>query len=644
MKTKELHTITNNFPLQSLFNPQGLALHLLLYFACAFLIITVGEVIFRSWNGTREWLIDQPFAIATSAAYLTLWLFALGKIFSSRTSICFIALSFIIYSCANDEKVSKLGMPIVPSDLLLSSQYVQVVRILWGGVPLFVAAIIALIWIFAAWHKRSKLPASTASSTSTKKWLPLAQGVCVATLAIALIVLPDYNYKNARFRSSSIASALDSLNINNINWSAEINTRTNGQLLSFLMNAKSALIQPPINYSQELISKGFDQFDSKTAPAQSTEKKTAPVVIVIMSEALWDPAALPGLTYSDQLLSKLNDISRGTLFSPVFGGYTANTEFEFLTRLSNAYLPNGSIPYWQYINHSLRTSLAADFAKAGYRTVAIHPFDGKFWNRDKVYSHLGFQKFISESEFKNRERTPPYISDASMAKEIISTIQDTSAQPHFIFAVSMQNHGPYNDGDTRYPNGKRVKILDSENRLSAESTHLLETYATGVRDAIRSFELIVNYLRVSQREAIVVMFGDHLPFLGDNFSVYLESKYIHTSAQEAWTSAERERMHTVPVIAWSNHRNTTNFPNHPISPIFLGSIIKDAVGLPTNNLDNLLTALSKEAPIISQFYSKDRNGLVANGIPTTSELASFYRAVQYDQLFGNDYLSKLHEH
>lgn len=643
MKTKKNYARENKIPQQSPFNPPRIALYLLLYLASAFIIIAIGEVIFRGWSETREWLIDKPFAMAASAGYLALWLFALGRIFSPRASIFLIAFSFLIYSFANDQKVSKLGMPITPSDLLLSSQYVQVVRILWGGFPLFVAGIITFAWLLVAWHKRSKLSISTTSSTPTKKWLALAQGACVATVAIALIALPDYNYKNARFRTSSIASALDSLNINNTNWSAELNTRANGQLLSFLMNAKSALIRPPINYSQELISKGFGQFDTKVAPTQWPGKMAEPDVIVIMSEAWWDPAALPGLIYSDQLLSKLSNVSRGTLFSPVFGGYTANTEFEFLTRLSNAYLPNGSIPYWQYVNHPLRTSLASDFTKADYHTVAIHPFDGKFWNRDKVYSHLGFNKFITESEFKYRERTPPYISDASMAKEIISTIQDTSTRPHFVFAVSMQNHGPYNDGTTRYPNKERVKILDSDNQLSAESAHLLETYATGVRDAIHSFELIVDYLRESRREAIVVMFGDHLPFLGDNFSVYFESKYIHTTTQEAWTKTERERMHTVPVIAWSSNKNIVNFPNHPISPIFLGSIIKDAIGLPANNLDQLLTALSKEEPIISQFYSKDRNDLVANGIPATSELASFYRAVQYDQLFGNDYLSKLRD-
>ena len=44
----------------------------------------------------------------------------------------------------------------------------------------------------------------------------------------------------------------------------------------------------------------------------------------------------------------------GMLNVSVCGGNTANTEFEFLTGNTMAFLPQGSIPYQQYINGDLK--------------------------------------------------------------------------------------------------------------------------------------------------------------------------------------------------------------------------------------------------------------------------------------------------
>ena len=47
------------------------------------------------------------------------------------------------------------------------------------------------------------------------------------------------------------------------------------------------------------------------------------------------------------------------MFSPEFGGMTANVEFEALTGFSNAFLPYGSIPYQQYVRGA--GALAGEF-------------------------------------------------------------------------------------------------------------------------------------------------------------------------------------------------------------------------------------------------------------------------------------------
>ena len=69
------------------------------------------------------------------------------------------------------------------------------------------------------------------------------------------------------------------------------------------------------------------------------------------------------------------------MFSPEFGGMTANVEFEALTGFSNAFLPAGSIPYQQYVR-APTPSMATFLKSEGYETRAIHPGTNWFWNRD----------------------------------------------------------------------------------------------------------------------------------------------------------------------------------------------------------------------------------------------------------------------
>jgi phosphoglycerol transferase MdoB-like AlkP superfamily enzyme len=84
----------------------------------------------------------------------------------------------------------------------------------------------------------------------------------------------------------------------------------------------------------------------------------------------------------------------GNVFSPEFGGMTANVEFEALSGFSNAFLPYGSIPYQQYVRGQV-PSLPSFLKNQGYETVAMHPFEGWFWNRNDVYKSFGFDNFLS---------------------------------------------------------------------------------------------------------------------------------------------------------------------------------------------------------------------------------------------------------
>ena len=98
-----------------------------------------------------------------------------------------------------------------------------------------------------------------------------------------------------------------------------------------------------------------------------------PDIIIVMSESFWDPTRLPGVKITPDPIANVRKLRSGSMFSPEFGGMTANVEFEALTGFSNAFLPYGSIPYQQYVRGTM-PSLATFLKSEGYRTRAIHPF------------------------------------------------------------------------------------------------------------------------------------------------------------------------------------------------------------------------------------------------------------------------------
>ena len=137
----------------------------------------------------------------------------------------------------------------------------------------------------------------------------------------------------------------------------------------------------------------------------------------------------------------IRKMQSGHMFSPEFGGMTADIEFEALTGFSNAFLPYGSIPYQQDI-HRPMPSLARFFNGQGYETRAIHPYQAWFWNRGNVYRDFGFDAFMSEEKLPPIRKRGDLASDDALTDEVIKEA-DGMTKPFFYYVVTLQNHGPY---------------------------------------------------------------------------------------------------------------------------------------------------------------------------------------------------------
>ena len=118
---------------------------------------------------------------------------------------------------------------------------------------------------------------------------------------------------------------------------------------------------------------------------------------------------------SDALLS-------GTLSMSILGGGTANSEFEYLTNQSCLFTGPG-IAYSIY-NLKNSPSLAREFKKLGYQTTAMHPFGAQNWNRNNAYPDLGFDKFISDTDFdRDAPRWRGWISDQASYQKVLDVLE-----------------------------------------------------------------------------------------------------------------------------------------------------------------------------------------------------------------------------
>ena len=167
--------------------------------------------------------------------------------------------------------------------------------------------------------------------------------------------------------------------------------------------------------------------ERETAAASETKTgEQMPNIIVIMDEAFSDLAYLGEFGTSEDYMpffhSMMEEYPSGRLMVSVKGGNTANTEYEFLSGDTMAFLPAGSVVYQQYIKDEVPT-LASYLRDLGYSTTAIHPYLASGWDRDTVYPLMGFEEFLDIDTFSDPLYIRNYISDESAFDKVIEVFE-----------------------------------------------------------------------------------------------------------------------------------------------------------------------------------------------------------------------------
>ncbi|WP_192929651.1 LTA synthase family protein [Alkaliphilus serpentinus] len=595
----------------------------------AILILSLGlavsiEIIHRvSVVEALEWLISNKIHFLFN--YLII--LSIVSAITSLVGCVYIGVSLsglllVFLTVVNVYKVKFRGEPLFPWDLLLSNEGTNMLQYITNKSDILLLTTLFLL-IIGFGLMRFILPKM---SLKIKYRVPL--------LIISVFLIYSLGFKQSFLGNPIYAKH----NIGITHWNQFQSYRDNGFVLAFSLNAKNVIISPPKEYSEDNI-RYITQEALNNNDDVAVHNEKDPNLIIIMNEAFWDPTVMENLSFSSDpipVFRKLHDeYTSGWIRSPQYGGGTSNIEFEVMTGNSMHHLPSGAMAFQQYLGKPTM-SLASILKAQGYESIGIHSYEGWFWNRIQSYKNLGFDKFISKEYFTDLKHDGWYIADEVVTDMIIDEIEEND-KPSFVYAVTMQNHGPYNQ--VRYPENK-IKV---ENDISNESKVILETYLQGLSAADRSLEKLTNYLSKSDEPTIVVFFGDHLPMLGYNYSVFTEAGYIKSAEPSEWTYEESLNMERVPILVWANYE-TEKIDIGTMNTSFISPFLLQYMNMEMPNYFKYLDRLSKKLPVIGRgFAITSDNKVINNEEELFQKVFNDYGIVQYDQFFGNNYLDKDNE-
>ena len=592
---------------------RGLA-SVLISLALSLAVVFAVEAIFRgSAADAFEFLTGRYRPGWTTVAIYMLAVMALDAVFGrAHQGWVVIAPAMLLLAWFGYQKSLYLGDPLYPSDLLFARQMFDLLPLLVSERPLaIVAGLLALPVLVVlgglAWRGRHRL------------FRRLGWTARILRLAIAV---PALVFVGSNLEAGAYSWYRDRMQIAPKMWDQTANYDHNGFSAAFLLNVPMAKVAAPAGYSR-------DAMEAMNAPGAVSVPAVKPDIVMVMSESFWDPTLLPGVRFDADPIAATRRLMSGQVFSPEFGGMTANVEFEALTGFSNAFLPYGAIPYQQYIRRPV-PSLASFLGEQGYVTRALHPFRAGFWNREAVYESLGFQDFRSSEDMRRLKKRGGQVSDLAFAEEIIRQAEAVE-QPLFFFAVTIQGHGPY--PAKRYPDAA-TEVDASE---SASTRGSIRTYAEGLRDADRMLSRLVDWAKKRERPTILVYFGDHLPPLG---SVYKETGYLEDNvAPRTGPAAEMLKNRQTPLVLWSN-TGAQVADAGTVSPMFLPLHILDMAGMSHPHYTGLLRKVHDRFRVIDRHLLIDRRrGATADWQrrePADPLLLDF-RRLQYDLMFGERY-------
>ncbi|MCI8454000.1 MAG: LTA synthase family protein [Lachnospiraceae bacterium] len=411
-------------------------------------------------------------------------------------------------------------------------------------------------------------------------------------------------------------------------WEPLASYEKNGCLVSTLRVFAYLAVKPPEGYSVSEVERIQREIEERkediVLPFRDAGNVVPTNVICIMNESFADLRVIapfetdvPFLSYYESLTE---NCIKGDLYVPVFGSMTCNSEFEFLTGNSLTFAPEGSVPFQLYMRKP-SYSIVSILKDKGYRTVAMHPNQKTNWNRAEAYGALGFDEFYGIESFENPYIVRGLVGDRGDYDKIISLTKSKEAgEPLFVFDVTMQNHGGYEEGWEATVHLKELSDMPKT-----------EQYLSLIRESDAALQYLLEYYSQIEEPTMIVLFGDHQPAVEE--SLY-ETLYGAPLVEKEYQDLIRR--HITPFLIWTNYPSES-MENVSMSAQYLAGAALQRANIELTDYFYFLSEMYQAAPVV-HFYGYERNDGILIDWSTWREQPEYtmfyeFEILQYNNMF-----------
>ena len=564
----------------------------------------------------------------------------------------------LILGYINITKFGFRGVPLLPEDFQLSSQAGTLMKFVDTGdiVRLIIAVILTLVlggildrltrkWLGKPKAKAKVTKADKASKDTTikqmeiekepwwKKHCVIPRVVIVVMAVVAFLVTTDF----VRNHPSDSTVRVDFLNTDLVDWSQLENYNQNGFLFGFLYNFGTLSTPTPSDYNEQEIARIKNNLVGVAEKTNLEEKRTSLEskdynIIIVLAESFFDPEVIKdqynyeGGDVTPNLHRLQNEVLSGEMFSPEYGGGTANVEYEVLTGLSNYWLK--TVPYTNLLPKQNAVPSMASFAESNkMQAIAIHPFSDKVYSRNIVLPKMGFEEFITEPNFGHidKEGASDYINDRSAYAQTLDELAAADKR-QLISLMTMQNHAPYNTEEYGKP---KFKVTNIENEAER---NMVETYLMTLNRSDEYLGEFVEKIKNFEKPTVVLWYGDHSPgifkrVLGDDNKDV--AKQVRRTPYLIFSNFEfdKEAVQRVAEDSSDKMELPTTTPN------CLSNTMLNILNLKKPLTDYLLDTICEETPTLANSY-------YGASSPEMSQALHQYQLLSYDLAAGEQYFLK----
>jgi phosphoglycerol transferase MdoB-like AlkP superfamily enzyme len=257
-------------------------------------------------------------------------------------------------------------------------------------------------------------------------------------------------------------------------------------------------------------------------------------VYMVVLESWVDPTLFHAVTYSRDPrhpdFAQLVGEEQGFSISPVFGGGTAQAEFEALCGVP-ALQALSDIEFNVFTGHAAGC-MPGILHQAGYATYVSNAYQPDYFNSTKAYSGIGFEKLYFPIEYARDRETyltvanasddETYLFDGDLFNQnlafVARTLRERPAQPIFNYVLTMYGHAPHDIDTELRPLVLSMKAPhDDQQLLRAANQYWYRTQA------------IASYIRALIKldpKSLIILVSDHVPPFDEGTKSYKDFRYL----------------------------------------------------------------------------------------------------------------------